>query len=262
MKYTREYEILRIKKDYRKVEEDIVVVEAPFTIFIDEKEIITLLCTPKSLEELALGFIISEGFIDKLEDIEKITIDEEATMAYISLNNKYDFAKKFQGKRTITSGCGKGSVFYNVLDSFKSKKIENPLDLDLDTIKRNMRDFNQRSELFLQTGGVHSCGLYHKSDMLIFEEDIGRHNALDKIIGKALKKEIDLKDKMIFTSGRISSEILIKTAKREISTIVSRSAPTSLAIDMAKELGINLIGFVRGEKLNIYTNIPSSISKI
>ncbi len=261
MNYIREYDILRIKKDYKMKEEDIVVVESPFTIFIDGKEIITLLCTPKSLEELSIGFIISEGFINNIDDIDEISMDEESSIAYISLKRKNSFAEKFQGKRTITSGCGKGTVFYNVLDSFKSKKIENPLEIDIDIIKENMRDFNKRSHLFLETGGVHSCGLYDGSKMLIFEEDIGRHNALDKIIGKALKQELNLKDKMIFTSGRISSEILIKTAKREISTIVSRSAPTSLAIDMAKQLGINLIGFVRGEKLNIYTNIEKMLEE-
>lgn len=255
MNYTKEYNILRINKDYKNKEKDTVVVESPFTIFIDEKEIITLLCTPKSLEELSIGFIISEGFIDSMGDIEKIRIDEKSSIGYVSLKRKNIFTEKFQGKRTITSGCGKGTVFYNILDSFKSKKIENPLDIDVETIKQNMRDFNKRSELFLETGGVHSCGLYGGKEMLIFEEDIGRHNALDKIIGKALKENIDLKDKMIFTSGRISSEILIKTAKRQISTIVSRSAPTSLAIDMAKQLGINLVGFVRGEKLNLYTNL-------
>ena len=258
MDYTKKYDILRINKQFKDVEEDIVVVESPFTIFIDEKEIITLLCTPKSLEELSIGFIVSEGFIDRVEDIEKITIDEQSLIAYISLKNKSGFAEKFQGKRTITSGCGKGTVFYNVLDSFKSKRIQNPLEIDIEAIKETMRDFNKRSELFLETGGVHSCGLYDGKEIIIFEEDIGRHNALDKIIGKALKENIELRDKIIFTSGRISSEILIKTAKREISTIVSRSAPTSLAIDMARELGITLIGFVRGEKLNIYSNIPSS----
>lgn len=255
MDYKKEYDILRINKDFKEIQTDIVVVESPFTIFIGDKEIITLLCTPKSLEELSIGFISSEGFIETIDDIEKITIDEKSLIAYIKLKNKGSFMQKFQGKRTITSGCGKGTVFYNVLDSFKSKRIENPLDIDVDAIKISMRDFNKRSELFLETGGVHSCGLYDASEMIIFEEDIGRHNALDKIIGKALKGNIELRDKIIFTSGRISSEILIKTAKREISTIVSRSAPTSLAIDMAKELGINLIGFVRGEKLNIYTNI-------
>lgn len=261
MNYTKEYDILRINKDYKNEEKDIVVVESPFTIFIDGNEIITLLCTPKSLEELSIGFIISEGLIDSIDDIEKLSIDEKSLIAYVDLKRKNNFAEKFQGKRTITSGCGKGTVFYNVLDSFKSKKIENPLEIDIETMKQNMRDFNKISELFLETGGVHSCGLYDGKRMLIFEEDIGRHNALDKIIGKALKENIALEDKMIFTSGRISSEILIKTAKREISTIVSRSAPTSLAIDMAKELGINLIGFVRGEKLNIYTNIKTLVEE-
>ncbi len=261
MNYTKEYDILRINKDYKNEEKDIVVVESPFTIFIDGNEIITLLCTPKSLEELSIGFIISEGLIDSIDDIEKLSIDEKSLIAYVDLKRKNNFAEKFQGKRTITSGCGKGTVFYNVLDSFKSKKIENPLEIDIETMKQNMRDFNKISELFLETGGVHSCGLYDGKRMLIFEEDIGRHNALDKIIGKALKENIALEDKMIFTSGRISSEILIKTAKREISTKVSRSAPTSLAIDMAKELGINLIGFVRGEKLNIYTNIKTLVEE-
>ena len=254
MDYTKNYEILRVKGDSKNLEEDVVVVETPFTIFIDGKEVITLLCTPKSLKELSVGFIFSEGWIDSIDDIKKIDIDKESSIAYIDLNRKSSFAESFQGKRTITSGCGKGTLFYNVIDSFKSKKIEAALELDLEVIKNNMRDFNKRSELFQETGGVHSCGLYFGDKMLIFEEDIGRHNALDKIIGKALMDGIDLKDKMVFTSGRISSEILIKTAKRSISTIVSRSAPTSLAIEMAEELGINLVGFVRGEKLNIYTN--------
>lgn len=254
MDYTKNYEILRVNRDSKNLEEDVVVVETPFTIFIDGKEVITLLCTPKSLKELSVGFIFSEGWIDSIDDIKKIDIDKESSIAYIDLNRKSSFAESFQGKRTITSGCGKGTLFYNVIDSFKSKKIEAALELDLEVIKNNMRDFNKRSELFQETGGVHSCGLYFGDKMLIFEEDIGRHNALDKIIGKALMDGIDLKDKMVFTSGRISSEILIKTAKRSISTIVSRSAPTSLAIEMAEELGINLVGFVRGEKLNIYTN--------
>src|SRR5690606_36014666 len=144
-------------------------------------------------------------------------------------------------------------------DSFKSKKISTPLDLYVVKIRDVMRDFNRHSELFQSTGGVYSCGLYDYNGMMMFEEDIVRHSALDKILGRALAEVMELKDKMILTSGRISSEILIKVAKREISTIVSRAAPTSLAIDMAKELNINLVGFVRGEKMNIYKNKYSKI---
>lgn len=97
------------------------------------------------------------------------------------------------------------------------------------------------------------------NDIIIFKEDIGRHNALDKIFGQALLEGIDTEDKIILTSGRISSEMLIKTAKRQVPMIISRSAPTSLAVEMAEKLGITLIGFARGEKMNIYTNFPSII---
>lgn len=258
MDSSKAYNILRIKGKEKSREEDLVVIEYPFTIFIDEKEILTLLCTPKSLKGLVLGFLYSEGFIKDRFDVKFIDIDERNGIAHVELNNKYDFNEKFHGKRTITSGCGKGTVFYNVIDRFKSQRIKTPLEIDINTIKQSMNDFNKRSELFFKTGGVHSCGLYKDSQMIIFEEDIGRHNALDKILGIALYKDIELKDKIVFTSGRISSEILLKIAKRGISTVVSRSAPTSLAIDMAKELNINLIGFVRGEKLNIYNgSFPS-----
>lgn len=255
MEYIKDYRILRINRENRNFEEDSIVVEYPFTIFIDDEEIITLLCTPKSLKELTLGFLYSEGFINGMEVVNKVQIDEEKGRAYVELNERNTFNEKFQGKRTITSGCGKGTVFYNVIDSFKSKKISTPIELNVDKIKEFMRDFNKRSELFLSTGGVHSCGLYDTNGMITFEEDIGRHNALDKILGKALYEGIELKDKMVLTSGRISSEMLIKVAKREISTIISRSAPTTLSIDIAKELNVNLVGFVRGEKMNIYTNI-------
>jgi len=106
-------------------------------------------------------------------------------------------------------------------------------------------------------GGVHSCALCSQDEIIIFEEDIGRHNALDKILGRALLQDIDLSDKIILTSGRISSEILIKVGKRAIPVLISRAAPTNLAIEMARELNITLIGFARGEKLNIYSNFPS-----
>lgn len=261
MKDTRNYPIYRIKGESISKEDDHVVVEYPFTIFIDDEEIITLLCTPKSLNYLAIGFLYSEGLIDSMDSIDKIEIDEENGRGYVYLNKRNKFYQDFQGKRTITSGCGKGTVFYNIIDSFKSKKIEKNIEIETGKIKNFMKEFSRKSEIFLLTGGVHSCALYDKSGILLFEEDIGRHNALDKILGKALEEKIDLSDKIILTSGRISSEIILKVAKRSIPMVISRSAPTSLAIDIAKELNIGLIGFVRGEKLNIYNgSIPSSNS--
>lgn len=257
MKPSKSYNILRINKDSVKDEEDLIILEYPFTIFIDDEEIITLLCSPKSLEYLAIGFLYSEGFIESYSAIKNIQIDEDKGSAYINLNIRKTFNEKLQGKRTITSGCGKGTVFYNVLDSFKSKKITNTIDIKSNEIVDLMRSFNKDSELFNSTGGVHACAICNEHGIIYFEEDIGRHNALDKVLGKALVENMDLSDKIILTSGRISSEMLIKAAKRGIPVVVSRSAPTSLAVDMARELNITLVGFVRGEKMNIYSSFPS-----
>lgn len=259
MNTIKEVDILRVRGEKILEEEDIVIVEYPFTIFINDEEIITLLSSPSSLKELMIGFLYSEGFISSLSDIKKIRIDEEKGIGYTYVDDINKFNEKLRGKRTITSGCGKGTVFYNVLDSFKSKKIEKSLSISKEQIKILVRDFNKKSELFLNTGGVHSCALCDSNSIIIFEEDIGRHNALDKIFGRALLEDINTKDKIILTSGRVSSEILIKTAKRQVPVIISRSAPTSLSVEMAKELGITLIGFARGEKMNIYTNFPSLI---
>lgn len=257
MKPIKNIDILRVKGEEIIEEDDIIIIEYPFTIFVDDKELITLLCSPSSLEELTIGFLHSEGFIEEYSDIKKIHIDKDNGIAYVNLKTRSHLREKLQGKRTITSGCGKGTLFYNVLDSFKSKKIEKPIDIKIEEIKSLVREFNHKSELFLNTGGVHSCALCTKFDIIIFEEDIGRHNALDKILGKALKDNLDLSDKIVLTSGRISSEMLIKVAKRGIPVIVSRSAPTSLSVELARELNITVVGFARGEKMNIYSNFPS-----
>lgn len=259
MDVTKKYEIIRINGENISRVEDILINEYPFTLFIDDEEIITLLCTPKSLKELALGFLYSEGFIESLDQIEMIQIDEENGRAFLKLKYRKTLNENLYGKRTITSGCGKGTIFYNVIDSFKSKKIHKIIDLSKENVIQLSKEFNRKSELFLKTGGVHSCALCSKDKILYFEDDIGRHNALDKILGGAFLDNIDLSDKVVITSGRISSEMLIKTAKREIPAIISRSAPTSLAVDMARDLNILLIGFARGQKMNIYTNFPSLI---
>ena len=199
----------------------------------------------------------SEGLIKKKEDVTKVRVDSEKGIAYVYTKNQSSLSKNLHGKRTITTGCGKGTVFYNVVDSFRSKKIENNVKIDTKKITDIVRVFNKKSKLFLKTGGVHSCALSDGEDILIFEEDIGRHNALDKIIGKVFMEDIDVSDKMILTSGRISSEVLIKMAKVGIPIIVSRSAPTNLTLEIAKELNITVIGFVRGDKMNMYSNFPS-----
>lgn len=257
MKDIKTYDIIKMRgNDITEVEDD-VINEYPFTIYINDNEFITLLCSPKSLKYLAMGFLYSEGIISSKRDIKNIRIDNDKGLAYVYVDNNNILGQKLSGKRTVTTGCGKGTIFYNVMDSFKSKKIEGKTNIDVEVISGLINNFNKNSELFLKTGGVHSCALCNNDEFLYFEEDIGRHNALDKILGRALFDEIPLDDKIVLTSGRISSEIIIKIAKRGIPVVVSRSAPTSLAIEIARKLNITLIGFARGKKMNIYSNFPS-----
>lgn len=247
--------VLKVRYGEASIEEDSLINEYPFTIFLNGSEFLTLLCTNQSLDYLIVGFLISEGLIDSKEDIKKIEINDEKGVGYVETTSKGNLMEKLYGKRTLTSGCGKGTVFYSVVDSFKSQSVDQNFKVDLESVKEVVRKFNRYSDTFLETGGVHSCALSDGKDIVLFSDDIGRHNALDKIVGEAVMKDISLKDKVVLTTGRISSEIMIKIAKRGIPAIVSKSAPTELALEIAEELGITVIGFARGQKLNIYTNI-------
>jgi len=234
--------------------EDTVVKEYALTIILDGEEFITLLCTPSSLDCLTVGFLLSESIIKSKSDIKRIRIDEEKGTAEVSTFESSIIAKNLHGKRTMTTGCGKGSSFYNAVDSLSCRKVTGGLEVSAKDILEIMRDFNKRSELFHNTGGVHSVALGTDTGIIIFHEDVGRHNAMDKVVGEASLKEIQMSDKIILTSGRVSSEMLIKAAKGRIPVIVSRSAPTDLAVELAVQLGITVIGFARGQRMNIYSN--------
>lgn len=249
--------INRIKGESVKKEEDILVIEYPLAIMVNDIEIITILCSPIDLKELGIGFLFSEGFLDNLDEIMSVDLDEEKGVLNVKSKNEKALMDKLKLNRTITSGSAKGTMFHDVMDSFKSKKIIESLEIKIEDIKSLVIEADQKSKVFLATGGVHSSALCSGNRMIFFAEDIGRHNALDKILGMAILKELDFKDKFVITSGRVSSEMLIKVAKRGIPLVVSKSAPTSLAIELARELNIGVVGFARGEKMNIYSSFSS-----
>lgn len=233
--------------------EDLVIKEYPFTILLNGQKLITLLCTPRGLDYLSIGFLLSEGLIQKKEDIISLEIDEEKGIAKIETKKRERISGELTEKRTVTTGACKGTVFYDVMDFFEYQRIDSPLKVHIEDILELVRKFSQASDLFLNTGGVHSTGIAAQKEILLFHEDVGRHNALDKVIGESFMKDMVLKDKMIITSGRISSEMLIKCAKREIPILISRTAPTDLALQLGEKIGMTIIGFARGLRLNIYT---------
>lgn len=245
-----------IKYDNGKMAEvsDTVIMEYALTIILDGEQFITLLCTPAGLDYLVVGFLLSEGVIKSKADIKSLRIDEENGMAEVVTSANGSLGRKLHGKRTMATGCGKGSVFYSAVDAISLKRVEGALQIEAQAVLELMREFNKSSQLFMSTGGAHSVALAGAEGILLFHEDVGRHNAMDKAIGEAAFKDIRLDDKMVLTSGRISSELLIKAARAQLPIVISRSAPTDMAVEMAEKLGITIIGFARGQRLNIYSN--------
>jgi FdhD protein len=249
-----EKQIIRVRGGKKEVLPDLVTIESPVTIYLNGTELVTLLCTPEKLDRLALGFLRSEGLLTSAGEVASIRVRKEEGLVEVDLTNETGLAEKLYGKRTITSGCGKGTLFFNVLDSLRSAPLTGTLRVPTSKILELMDSLQEKAELFKATGGVHSAGLADRDQILYFCEDIGRHNAVDKIIGECLLAKIPTGDKIIVSSGRLSSEILLKAAKLEIQMLVSRAAPTSLSIELAEALNITLVGFVRGRRINIYSH--------
>ena len=222
---------------------DAVIVEYPLTLFINGEAYYTLYCTPQALSELVYGYLFAEGIINCKDDVMDLLLLHNQHKAFVTLLTQHLAVEQNQDLNpTRRAYTGPSSTTYKA-----------PV-LNYDRIMSLMRTFNNSSDLFKQTGAVHSCAIANEeNDSLIVHEDIGRHNALDKIVGTILLEEIPLSDKMLLTSGRITQAMLKKAAKIGFKKVISRSAPTSMAIELARELGITLVGFVRGSNMNIYT---------
>ena len=245
--------ILRVDGNGSREMDDPVIREFPLTIYLNGQEFVTLLYTPEWAEMLAMGFLRSEGIIKSYSDVTSLQHDQERGFVFVETKGGA-LVEKLYGKRTITSGCGKGTVFFSVLDALKSEPVKSELRVTVEQVLSLTRKLQDEAFLFHTTGGIHSAALCASNDIVYHCEDIGRHNAVDKIVGLCLKNGVLLEDKVLVTSGRISSEILVKTAKLGIPILISRAAPTTLSIDLASGLGITMIGFVRGSRFNVYTH--------
>lgn len=245
------FTITKIRGNNREKLEDMVTKEVPLTLMIGDKELVTLLCSPLDLEDLVRGFLFTSGFIKNVSEIKKIVLNEQQWVVYIDILGRID--KDLVFKRLYTSGCGRGTLFYNAHDVMYRSKIVSLLRIKSHDLNRLMRAFQKRSHLYLKTGGVHSAALTDGKDILVSREDIGRHNAIDKVIGYMMAQKNSFENKILMTSGRISSEVLFKVRKCNIPIVISRSAPTNQAVKLSREMGITLVGFARANRINIYS---------
>lgn len=235
--------------------------ELPYTLYVNGTEIITLMCAGVCLESLAVGFLKSEGLIRERAKLKAVEIDREKGFARIETAEETGFAQKLAGKRTITSGCGKGSSFFNSLDALQSRKIEKPVRFGEAHARELMTELHYRSDLYKETHGVHNCALADEKGIAIFRADIGRHNAVDMLVGVCFLHDIPTGDKILLTTGRITSEILIKAAKVGIPAIISRSSPTSMAARLARELNLTIVGRARAGAMTVYNGVENVLPR-
>lgn len=231
---------------------DLLAEEKPVTIYINDLELVTLQCSPANLDELAVGYLVSEGIISPVEKVDLI-IDEERGIVQVSAVGLASLNIGSLGKRTVTSGCGRGSSFYNLNDRRGLQELSDTSRFDMSSLLEEMQKLQARSTIFLETGGVHSAAL-QLPDIVIFREDVARHNAVDKIMGYCALHNLKTAGSVLYLSGRISSEIVLKAARLKIPLVISRSAPTTLAVSLGQQLGVTIIGFARGPRANIYTH--------
>lgn len=248
------WEIVRFEGDKPSVREEIVTAEFPLTVMLNGKEFATMVCSPTDIEDLVVGFLASEGVIRFYDEIVSLSIDDRQGFAYVEVKNPPDTIQNNHSKRFIGSCCGKSRQFYFQSDVKTAKTVTSKQTITVHQCYALMDQLQQKSVQFKETGGVHNAAVSTVDDILTMRTDIGRHNALDKVYGDILRQRMPLKDKVIIFSGRISSEVLLKVSKMGIGILISKSAPTDLALQLADDLGITAIGFVRHHKMNIYTH--------
>ncbi len=231
--------------------EDSVIREFPLRIHVNGDELVTLVCTPEYMDELVVGYLFSEGLVMDTDAVSSIKLEEESI--YVNLQDEI-YIKDELKHRVITSGCGKSTIYTDLTGS-GLKKVRAKLEIEHNDIFKLIKNLYSQSRLFKATGGVHNSLLAAADgDLEIFREDIGRHNTVDKIIGHMILNRVHPGDKILLISGRISAEILLKTARMKIPILISPSAPTDLAVRLAYRLGVTLVGFARGKRMNIYTH--------
>jgi FdhD protein len=232
-----------------------VIQERPVTLYLNGQEMVTLLCSGHHLDELAAGFLYAEGFLAQRSDLTGLEVNEEQGRVDISSSADPSLANRLWQKRAVTSGCGKGTLFYHALDALMSRPVEGRIRVSPDQVWRSVQDLHGMSDTYRRTHGVHNTALASPEELVLFRDDIGRHNAVDMIVGHAFLNELSLDDKMLVTTGRLTSELLIKAAKVGLPMVVSRNTATELAVELARSLNITLMGYARAGKFTVYSGV-------
>jgi len=261
--YQRKVNISKIHKGVKTEEIDLVLIESPIDIIVNSEPLVNIICLNKDLKELTVGFLFSIGIINTIDDVSKIKIDKVEGKVYVELEKSFDLSKILEMNpvsRVIDTTCGIPSPWRNLI---KEKLIETEDILNLNTefevsseiIFSSIIEMQKNTPLFKETGGCHGAVIFDlEGNLVAASEDIGRHNAIDKVIGALLFKKEPFNNKILTSTGRLTGDSVLKAVRAQIPIVASLSAAIESGIRLASSYGITLIGFARGTRMNIYTN--------
>ncbi len=251
----RQVEIVKIDLSLRKAERvtDFVAEEKPLSISINDKYYATIFSSPSDLKELAVGHLLTEGIIKSIEEIERVHVDKE--ICSINLKSSVDVEKRLKlaslYQRVILSACG-SAVPYRFRG--RMPKVKSDLVVKAEDIWKSVHQLNMLAETFRKTGGVHVAAICSADGIILaLSEDVGRHNAVDKAIGKSVMAGILFDDSFLALSGRLTGDIVLKAARTSIPVVASLAGAIDSGIKIATDAGVTIVGFVRGRRMNIYT---------
>jgi FdhD protein len=234
--------------------------ESPLTLKVDDREVVTLMTLGTNPELLALGYLRNQRLIEDIADIESVQVDwEKETAQVITRQGKgiRDWQEKLS-KRIVTTGCGQGTVFSCTLDKLYDKKLTQ-MQVSQSLLYELLKSISQHNEIYKQAGAVHGCALCQGTNILSFIEDVGRHNAADAISGTMWLNDISGEDKIFYTTGRLTSEIVMKVAHMGIPVLLSRSGVTHMGLELARDLGVTMIARAKGKAFLVYNGSENII---
>ena len=235
-----------------------VVKEIPLSIYLNKQEIVTAMTLGDMPDLLAVGYLLNQNMLKRDDVISEINYDEDLQVVIIRTERQTNYEKKMQ-KKIRTSGCAVGTVYGDIMDDFSSVNLNKKAKIKTSWIYTISKKVNTRPSLYLKAGALHGCILCKEDSPIIYVEDVGRHNAVDKIAGWMLLNKEDANDKIFYTTGRLTSEMVIKTVQMGIPILISRSGFTESGVKLAREAGLTLIGRAKGKRMIIANGIERVI---
>jgi FdhD protein len=238
--------VVGIAHDGSRIETS-VTVERPLTLYLNGREIVTMMTIGDYPEYLALGYLLNQNMLNMDEEVLGVEYEEDIETVVVRTATETNFEDKLK-KKTLTSGCAQGTVFGDVLEKFVDVVLPKGTIIKASWLYALTKQINTVPSLYLEAGAIHGCALYEKNKPLLYMEDVGRHNAVDKIAGYMYRHKITGADKIFYTTGRLTSEMVIKTVQMGIPILVSRSGFTAWGVDLARQVGLTLIGRAKGKR--------------